>query len=349
MRYYDLRITNAATSQQAIRFTSHPNGVMNAPDPGALNIEFDLIAYQYAQAAPNGGDFGNSFIRIWGIPLSLISQAENLSTPMGLPTYNLKLLGGMGKGLPLANPAQAGLLIQGSIWRAIGNWIGTDMTLDLFLAPLSPNGSVSAGNANVPSLQAVNNFSFYWPAGQPLASAVNATLQTAFPGVSRQILISPNLVLDHDQAGIMGTLGAFNDLVNRLSVAILGPQNPQYLGVKIAERNGAIVVYDGTSATSAQDTAATAGTTAPKIGTVNIAFTDLIGQPTWLGNSVIQVTCVLRADVHIFDKVTLPPSLDDGLVCGGAANPATHLHPRTMVVAVPRDIFGSERPPRREL
>jgi hypothetical protein len=262
-------------------------------------------------ASPSsGGDYGNSFIRVWGIPLADIAQAASLSTPFAAPLYNVVFSGGMGKGLPLANPAQAGPIVRGSVFRAVGNWIGTDMTLDLYLAAISSTAAVSAGNASVPALP-VNNFSFNWTAGQPLAAAIRSTLQTAYPGMPIQIMINPGLVLDRIEPGIYSTLGEFADFINRRSNAILGPGNPQYQGVQIATRDGGLVVYDGTASPPSGTTASaasTGGAPAPAFKTVNIAFTDLVGQPTWIGANQIQVTCILRADIQVGDSITLPPS-----------------------------------------
>lgn len=308
MRYYDIQITDIATGQMIQRWTSHPNGIMAAPDRGALNVEFDVIVSPYAMAAGNtgGGDFGQSLIRVWGIPLYDIGQATNWSAPTGAaPTYSVKFFGGMGKGLPLANPSQAGLIVQGYIWRAIGNWIGTEMTLDLFLVPLPIATEASASNPNVPA-HPITNLVLNWPQGTPLAAALNATLQTSYPGVPIQISISPNLIATKGEAGIYGTIGALNDYVYSRSVAMLGPGNPQYFGVQITAKNGAILVYDSVGGTG---TNSTGGTAAPSPQTINIQFTDLIGQPTWIGNGTVQVTCVLRSDIAINDKVTMPPSV----------------------------------------
>jgi hypothetical protein len=322
MRYYDIQLISIATNQIVRRWTSHPNGLMNAPDRGALNIEFDVIIYPYAQASGStgGGDYGQSMVRVWGIPVTDIGQASNWSAPnASAPLYKVMFYGGMGKGLPLANPSQAGLILQGYVWRAIGNWLGLDQTLDLLLSPLPLAMSVSAGNQSVPALTA-NNFTLNWQAGQPLATAIKSTLQTAFPGVPLQILINPRLILDRAEYGIYATLGEFNDFVNRRSVSILGPGNPQYYGVLIGARNGAIAVYDGTTDTS--NVAATGGTSPQAPKTVNIAFTDLVGQPTWIGNGTVQVTVILRADIQQGDFVTLPPSLATVSTKGALDNPA---------------------------
>jgi hypothetical protein len=258
-----------------------------------------------ASTGTDGGNTGGSHARIWGVPLSDIGQATNWSLPTGLPTYYVHFSGGMGKGLPLANPAQSGLLMRGAIYRAVGNWIGSDMAVDLYFIPFSPTGAASAASPTTPALQA-NNFTFNWPVGTSLAAAIKATLQTAYPGIPIAIGISPGLVLSRVEAGYYGTLGAFADYLNRLSIAILGPANPQYIGVQIAPSGEGLVVYDGTTAAAG---AVSGGASAPQFKTVNIAFTDMIGQPTWVGNGQVQVTCVLRSDVHIGDQIKLPPSL----------------------------------------
>jgi hypothetical protein len=315
LRYYSLEIIEASSGNVIRHWTSHPNGIYAAPDPGALNIECDLLVYPYATVAPTGsGDFGNSHIRVWGIPLADIAQAANWSAPSAAaPTYTVKFSGGMGKGLPLANPAQAGLIVQGDVWRAFGNWIGTEMTLDFFISPLSLAGAASVAAATTPAVTA-NNLVLNWPKNTPLAAPLKSALQTAYPGVPVQISISPNLLLTRDEAHWAPTLGGLADMVNRRSVAILGPNNPSYTGVHIAARLGTIIAFDGTGGT---DTNSTGGTTAPASSTIAIAFTDLIGQPTWIGNGVIQVTTVLRADVHQSDKITLPPGLTT-IAAGGA-------------------------------
>lgn len=308
MRYYDLTVSSIKTGEVIRHWQTHPQGATAAPDPGALNIEFDLLLSPYAIATGDqtgGGDYGNSFIRVWGVPLQDIAQAANLSAPSAAPgpTYKVVLRGGMAKGLPLANPAQIGVIVQGYIWRAIGNWIGLNMTLDLYLTAMPATAEAIA--ANLPKLP-VNNFTFYAPQGASLASAINTTLRAAFPGVPISIGINPALVAPYALIDIKGTLQSFSDYLNKQSVALLGAANPGYQGVQIFARDGGLVVTDGSTSTASQ---ATGGAKAPAFKTVQVAFTDLIGQPTWIGNNTIQVTTVMRGDIQIADKVTLPPTL----------------------------------------
>jgi hypothetical protein len=57
-----------------------------------------------------------SFVRVWGIGVDQINQAQNLH---GKP---IKVFGGMAKGLPLAKPEQAGLLTQGYVFKSDRLW-----------------------------------------------------------------------------------------------------------------------------------------------------------------------------------------------------------------------------------
>jgi hypothetical protein len=158
---------------------------------------------------------------------------------------------------------------------------------------------------NLPATTTVN-LSFNWPKGTPLAAAVNATLSSAFPGTPTNVQINPGLILGRDQIGIYRTMGEFADYLNVISKSILGPNNPQCFGVSIAPKNGTIAVYDGSTDTSS---ASTAGTKPPQFKTVNILFTDLVGQPTWIANGTVSVTMIMRGDISVNDTVTLPASI----------------------------------------
>lgn len=319
MRYYDISITQVSSGNVIRHWTSHPNGPSQAPDPGALNIEFDVLVSPTASPATDvtKGDYGTSMIRVWGVPITDIAQAANLSCPTGsAPTYSLVLKGGMGKGLPLANPSQAGIIIQGGIWRAIGNWIGTDMTLDFYLTQLPPVGSMQGNQGpGVPALP-ITNFTFHWPAGQNMATAINSTLQTAYPSMTRNINISAQLVLKREVNAVYSTIQEFASVVNSLSLSTLGGSIKGYRGVLVFQRDGAIWVVDNQGDDSTQ---ATGGTTAPQTMTRSFAFTDLIGQPTWVGNNVVQVTTVLRGDTKINDQITFPNVLNT-VTAAGAIN-----------------------------
>lgn len=284
MRYYDVKITGKTTRE----YTSHPNGTSAPPDPGALQVELDLFAGNFA--VPQGGQNIASYVRIWGISIQDIAQASDLNMT------DVAVYGGMGVGLPLANPAEAGLLIQGVCQQALGNWIGTEMTLDLFLIA----GSSATGGAS-----GAQNITINWKAGTPLAQAIQNTLTTAFPGYTVTTNISPNLVLPSDQVGVFATLPQFATWVEQISQAILSPGaligpwasegdvvDNQYPGVQIQLNGKTFNVSDGTTKTTP----------------IAISYTDLIGQPTWVSPGIVQVTCVMRGDLQAGAFVTLPPT-----------------------------------------
>jgi hypothetical protein len=127
--------------------------------------------------------------------------------------------------LPLANPAQARLIMRGKVLQGIGNWVGVDQTIDTIFYPFT-------GSAAAPL-----NFVMYWPTGTTLASALSVTLSTALPTAKQDINISPRLVLAHDEAGYYATLSQLSDVIHGISKSII--TDAGYPGVSIA--------YDGTT------------------------------------------------------------------------------------------------------
>jgi len=236
-------------------------------NPGALNIEFDLAVYPWHTAQ------GGSVIRVWGVGLKMIGQASNLNGK------NFALSAGMMKGLPLANPAQAGLIVQGQIYQAFGNWQGTQQSLDLI--------------GNPGGLDPANGISFTWLPGVPLATALASTFAQAFPGYSQSIKISSSLLPPNNAAqyGTYASLEQFASYIQQITQPI-GAQfaGPNYPGVQITVVGNTITALDTTVATK----------------TVQLAFQDLIGQPTWIGPATVNFKTVLRADIQIGTQVIFP-------------------------------------------
>jgi len=271
MRYYSIIIRNQANNQivhalsspsSDATYTSFVNGQTL---PGALNVELDLPISVYALPA------GTALVRIWGVSLQEISQASDLS---GL---TIEVYGGMQRGLPLAKPQQSGLLIQGTIFQAFGNWQGLNQTLDLILYP-------QTGSPDTPI-----NIVFNWKAGASFAQAIKSSLATALPGLSVNVSVSAALVLPNDETGFYRSLPEFAIYIKGLSQTIVGGA---YSGVDIVIRQSAVYVYDGTSPTTP----------------LAISFEDLVGQPTWIGLNEMQFNCIMRADIGMGDYVKLPPS-----------------------------------------
>jgi hypothetical protein len=273
VRFYRIQITDPTTGKDVIPsslgglgITSVlPNGQIN---PAALNVEFDLPIAPYHTPA------GGCWVRIWGLGLKDIGSAFDLNGAL------ISVFAGMSKGLPLANPAQARLLVKGQIFQSYGNWVGTDMTVDLLLAP-------ATGSNDDPK-----NFVIDWRAGMTLATALSSTLATALPTAKQTINISPRLVQSHDSAGYYATLAQLASVLNRISTSI----------IKDANYPGVVINYNG-------DTVTVTDLTGPQNPAKAIAFQDLIGQPTWIGPQTIQAKLVLRGDINPMDTVTLPRGL----------------------------------------
>lgn len=263
-RYYDISITVPGDVAPIKSWTSHPNGVY---DPQAQNVLFDLFAYNYS--TPKGA----STVSIEGITIGDIGEANSWTG------MTLQVKGGMKKGLPLANPLQAGTLLTGQIFQAWGNWEGTDMTLDFVML-------ASPFTFDVPG-----NFVLNWKKGAPVSGAISSMLAGAFPDSPRVINVSPNRVLDHDAMGYYHTLEEVSTALSALTAGQFGPSDR---GVLITLRgDGGIVVTDGTQANNP----------------VKLNFNDFIGQPAWIAPYQIQLKLVLRADLSVGTTLIMPTAI----------------------------------------
>ena len=223
-------------------------------------------------------------VRIWGVSLQEIAQASNLNKK------NIQIFGGMQKGLPLANPAQSGLLFSGTILQAFGNWIGTDQTLDFVV--MAGTGSASQPGG-VGTIAAPKNIVLNWSAGQQLSAALAPCLKTAFPNYKQKINISPKIVRPNTEVTFYPTLEQLAQYCLETSHNII--QDPTYPGVALYLQNDTLVATDGSAAL---------GTPATQI-----AFQDMIGQPTWISAPNITTKLVMRADLAVRGQIKLPPSL----------------------------------------
>lgn len=264
MRFYRIEIEGGPT------WTSMLAG---RADPAALNVEFDI------PVAPDATPMGGAFVRIWGVPVSQIGSQSDLINK------NIKVYGGMSAGLPLANPAQQGLLVQGFIFQAFANWVGTDQTLDLVvLAGQAPSEGQSASSPK--------NIVLNWRKGDKLGDAIKTALSTAFPGYTVNVNVSDKLVFSEDQQGYYLNRTEFATFIKQLSRAIVGGD---YAGVEIALREKTFTVFDGNVQQNS--------------GVKQLGFADIIGQPTWIDAPFIQLKCVMRGDLAVGGQIVLPPTL----------------------------------------
>lgn len=288
MRYYRIVVRNKLGDAAVFREWTTYNG--KRTDTGSLDMEMD-IPVRYL-ATPMAG----AYVRLWGIDINTISQASDFNGRF------IEVYGGMQKGLPLADPSQAGLLAMGTIQQAFSNWVGVDMTLDMYFT----------GGNTLPTDPFV--LSFNWRAGTPMIDTIIASLKTKFPSpqFTYTARVSPRLVLQTDQPGYYESMLQFGRAVNQISKGII--RDAGYPGVQILLKATEFVIDDGTAPRPA----------------IPIKYTDLIGQVTWLNSAAISITTVMRKDLQAGDTVTLPPR----------AQSVTTFQSRSQ--ARPRDTFKGE-------
>jgi hypothetical protein len=189
----------------------------------------------------------------------------------------------MAKGYPLADPSQQGLLIQGAINQAFGNWVGTDMTLDMYIRPDLVGDTTSAVN-----------YSFTWAKGEKLAAVIARTLAIAMPDRKVSITISDARIAAADEPGIYPSFPTYAQYIREVTEGKLSTSDP---GVVMADDGQTVRVFEGTPA------AVSSG--AAKL----IRFQDLLGQVTWAAPFVVTAKLVLRGDLHVGDMVQFPVGL----------------------------------------
>ena len=268
-RYYSIQLGNPGPNQ--LSFIS-PEG----EGCRGLPVELDLTVA--AQDVVNSG----AMIKISGVDIKLLGPNYNLiNTPVSIAC------GMTMNGLPLSKASQRGVLATGLIQFAYGNAEGLDRNLNVIF---NAGGSIASTQAGANPRPVVRNIVLNWQAGQPLAQALRQTLAVGFPDIPLPTFnLSPNLIAPQAQVGYHSNLQQFAGYIRRISQDII--KDPQYPGVSIGVNGGKFVIGDGT---------------APQMSNSKIAFEDLIGNITWIGPSTIQFKCVMRADIHFLDVVTLP-------------------------------------------
>lgn len=278
MRFYELSITGASGASSSFKLSSlSENGNFN---PAALNIEFDAMVYGNAvpQNLPT--------VRIWGVPLRASAGLPGIDQASDLNKAKILLKAGMSKGLPLAKPEQAGPILNGTIFQAFGNWINTDMTIDMVVAA-DGTGVEATSLDTTPQFLIV----FKWEKGQQLSAALKLALSNAYPKYTIQTRISDKLVAAQTfPGGFYFDVETFASVVKDQSLSVI--KTAGYNGVDITFSPGNVIVI-------------TDGTVTPQ-GVKQLAFEDLIGQPTWIGFNQVQFNCPIRADIVCGDTIKFP-------------------------------------------
>lgn len=369
MRYYAVVVEGTSIAFSSLVSDANNSGVLNTSggptllltsgqnNPNALRIAFSI---EIVKAADQGT---GSYIRLYGIPLSLMQQANTLAGK------TVTLYGGFSPGLPLATAqslgARAGMLMQGTITACYGNWRGDDVALDLLLLPtawkgqgggsstVSPGAAADGGgNAStapsarrlaarkLPSFVSPRNgmsaapqdasisdaitsaisgdFSAFMSIlatafggggfrqtpvnlihnmlpNMPLPTAIKQTLETAFPNANVKMNVTGQYKLSYQDGGFYQNMSQYAGYIKSLSSSILSGVNSSlaHQGIDLIPHNNDVIMTDWQQPTAE----------------VMLAYTDLIGQPTWVDSTTIAFSSVLRADLYPTVGVSFPQTL----------------------------------------
>ncbi|MFZ4257382.1 hypothetical protein [Raoultella terrigena] len=275
MRFYEINIFNEK-NEVIKNYSSHKNGVYN---PGALMVEFDI--QQVCLSTPAG----ESRLTIWGISPADMQQAR-----MNYNNKRIQIFAGMAAGLPLAGKHSKGLVIEGVVNQAYGNWQGTELRLDFI---------IYSGPANTDKYGAVSSekITFPWSVGQKLSVALAQCIMR-MGGYKPNINISDLLVLNFERPMFCDSITLLAKDLKTYSRSVI--KDPGYSGVEMAVNQSEIRVWDNDYKNHPS------GVSERKSKPLQIEFTDLIGQPTWISFGVVSLFCVMRADIHTGDHILMP-------------------------------------------
>lgn len=139
------------------------------------------------------------------------------------------------------------------------------------------------------SIDTPGNFVLNWRAGTELSTALQNCLSVAYPTLPIVMNIGSGLVLDHDEIHVASTLeGLAIWLLQFTDKHLLNPVN-------LYVQAGQVIAIDPSYRPT------------PK----QIAFTDFVGQPTWIAPRTMQAKMIMRGDVQMGDRLLLPQGMQD--------------------------------------
>ncbi|MDF7673949.1 hypothetical protein PT277_08005 [Acetobacteraceae bacterium ESL0709] len=256
-------------------------------DGGALDIEFkvdqvSLDSYTLAS------------ITIYGVDGDVLNQAISMEGRV------VELRAGMGKGLPLSNPALYGQILSGTVTTGAESWTGPNTSLTLYVKPFTaesdketvdPNKKRIAFTDDTKSKIPKNAFIVNIKKGASIREALIACVKPHFKDykIDFESTIAENLMADKD---FMNYYEKLEDFVYDMGTK--GDSLWQYytgLTLRAYAHDKFFTFSDGTSDKD------------PK----QIQFSEMIGQPSWDDkDKIIKFSCLMRADIHIGDKIKLP-------------------------------------------
>jgi hypothetical protein len=278
MRFWNFQLEGAPNGG----WSSHFNGQF---DPGAPLVEIDITTAAQDQTGTAGS------ITIWGQPVSLLKASQGFYNKK----YSLSL--GMAAGLPLATAqaSQAGQVLGGTdvITSVFSSFEGLTQFLGFGLGGF-PKSQQTPAPFQSSNQYPMRNIVLDWRKGTQLGPALMQTFKTAYPELTPSVSVSPTLVAKQDNIHFAGTIADFNQSLREFVTGeYVNSQPQQYQGVNIVMGNGKIDAHDQTQPS----------------GSKQIAFTDLIGQPTFIARNEISLKVVMRGDLNVGEQITLPQGL----------------------------------------
>jgi hypothetical protein len=276
VRYYELSIYQKGVAKpQFSASTVLSNGKYNS---SALQIVFDIPVAAFSTPT------GTYSITIYGVPLENLSQAKAYTGGL------LTLKAGFQKGLPLANPSQAGTIVVGRVFQCYGDWEGTSTSLT-FVVQASPYGFNSPGNIALNCNK-----------GEDLRNCIKSTLSTAFPSPDFTInmkLTNP-LIATRNLQAYYHTLEAFAADIVQVSNELSGNQYQVYITIQ----KGVVNVFQAPLQINSQSVATLSSTP------IQLSSLDFIGQPIWIRPNVIQCNLHMRADLLVGGIIRMPKNME---------------------------------------
>lgn len=271
-------------------------------DPGALEIQFQVTQNSLTTFETGGGGVA---ITIKGVDLTTVKKASNLVGRL------IRLEVGMGVGLHICRPEQAGQILEGTITSAVGNWEGTDISLTLYAMPyviLPGHQEALFGKDDNGDLVRTNHLQFHCQRGADLITATQNALRNVAPNYEFVSRLRGQIPASQEVHGSYSTVKELCVGMRRAWLQASGRD------IAISIRSRSFVLSD------------LEGSNNPK-KPIQIRFIDLIGQPCWEGVSGISFTCPLRGDIKVLDQVILPEGLEGfGRIAGDGST--TILAPR---------------------
>lgn len=260
-------------------------------DPGALDIQFNIT--QTNLTICDDGN-SNASITIRGVDTHTIGQASNL---VG---QTVCLQAGMGKGLPLSNPDQVGMILHGTVLSAIGNWEDTELSLTLFASKyvIPPATQSDQGKPDTQKTDQKNTarkkpptdrYQITCTKGNDLLTAIRSALQQANPDYKIIISIDGPIPCLEDMKGTFRSLKELCVGIHGIWKQQTQNQNKKDIFITIRDHEFHVINLDQP----------------PPTAFVEIEFHELIGQPSWNGETEISFTCPLRGKIHVGDIITL--------------------------------------------